>query len=135
MTNSATLASPNDFVSLLGGKNLAPGYVQESLVLSGRDDGVDVSMSGAYTGATLQVYGRRPDGTETTIGTIISPANNTTMTTPLNFAPGTFGDIRAKLIAIATGSILVSVNSSKSGTNAAPGAAAAQWPPLSPVGR
>ena len=92
-----------------------------------------MTLSGAYTGTQIQLYGRLPDGTEASMFAAISPANNSTSTTRLNFAPGTVGDIRAKLLGISSGSILVSLNSTKSGSNAAPGAAAFKWPPAGPV--
>ncbi len=135
MTNNATLAAFADFVSLAGGKNYLPDHVAETLLILGRDDSLSIAVSGTYSGVQMQLIGRKPDGTDSTIGVALSPANNATTTFNVSIAPGLYGDVRAKLLGIAAGSIFVSVNSSKSGTNAAPGAAAAQWPPLSPVGR
>ena len=133
MLNAATLSAVGDYVSLLGGKNSQPASVAESPMLQFREDSLDLTLSGVYTGVQIQLYGRRPDGTEASMGAAISPANNSTSTTTQNFAPGTYGGIRAKLLGISSGSILASLNSTKSGSNAAPGAAAFKWPPVGPV--
>lgn len=115
MLNNATLSAVGDYLSIGNGKNQIADYVGESPMIIGRDDGVDVTVSGTYAGARLQLIGRKPDRTETTIGSPLAPADNATQTFTLNFSPGKYGDLKVKLLSITSGSIAVSANSTKSG--------------------
>ncbi len=141
MTRSATLNTAGDTFSLLSGPlpaaAIAAGRKHEhwhdSAIRGQQHAQFAVSVSGTFAGLVYRIVRVLADQTES-VGAPISPADSTPSTTTIDFPVGSVNDFKVRLDAIASGSVVLTLSSTRPGSEAAPGAAAAKFRPVGPVG-
>ena len=129
MTRSATLTTPGDTLSLASGPLSAAAIaagarhpqMHESMLRADRHAQFTVSAAGVFTGARYSILRVGVDLTESA-GASISPADSTPLATVVDFPVASLSDVKVRLDALASGSITLTIASTRPGSEAAPGA-------------
>ena len=126
LTRSATLSTPGDSVSLVNGllsaAAIAAGqkhpHAHDSVLRQERHAQLSVSASGTFVGAAYRIFRVYVDQTES-VSPAITPADSTPLTTLVDFpAGGSICDFKIRLDALASGSITLTISSTRPGSEA-----------------